>query len=131
MPATGYSARGRLVEPLPRIQSLLVGGIDDPQLVLQVRDFARNRLEPDCGFPDVADPPPELTHKVGEDGALFSRHTVIALQCFLEHPGSMSAEVPLGFDVTFIHTAPRRAQQEIGDVPWISSLPLSNLCGCL
>jgi hypothetical protein len=112
MLGTGYSGRDdSLAEPLSGIQSLLIGRIHYPLLILQISYLGRYRFEPVCGFASVADSPPQLSYQVGQDCTFFPWNGVICPQCILEHPGGMTPEVTLGFDIAFIDAAPGSAKQ--------------------
>ena len=79
MLATGCSERGKglLAEPLPRIQPLLLGRVDDPLLALSVGHFGGNRLEPERGLLDLTNSSPQLAHEVSKDCPLLSRDGIV------------------------------------------------------
>src|SRR5882762_834408 len=76
----------RLAEPLPWIQPLLLSGVDHPLLALLIGHLACNCLEPARCLAEIADSSPQLSDQVGKDCPLFSRNSVVSLECFLEHP---------------------------------------------
>jgi len=72
-----------------------------------------------------------LPHEVGEHRALVARHPVKRGERLLELPRGLAAEVALRLAVAFVHAAPRGAQQEVGDVTHVESLPIGDLRGRL
>src|SRR5213593_3057557 len=106
-----------LAEPFPRTIPLLSRGVEHPLLRRVVDDFVGDLIEPVVRLAHVTDATPQLTNQIREDGAFVAWNTIEARKRVLEHPRRFATEEAFGFDVAFVHAAPGRAQEQIGDVP--------------
>src|SRR6476646_6323170 len=116
-----------LAEPLAWAIALLTRGVDHPLLRVRVHHLRSHAVEPLRGELRVSHSPPQLTDEIGQHRPLIPRNAIEALQRLLELPPCLTTEEPLRFDIPFVDTAPRRTEQQVGNVSRLHPLPIGNL----
>ncbi len=102
--------------------------LDDPSLRDGIGNLIGYQVEPGVRLRYVANATPELTNQIDQNSTIVPRDGIIKFQRLLERPRRKSPEIPLGLDITFVHTAPGSTKPEISDVSRIGALPFSYLC---